>query len=229
MPPRPTVLLFDIDGTLLLTRGAGRRAFERAFAGVTGRGDACAALSFGGMTDRGIARAGLTAIGHQCEESAVERLFERYLEALAEELARTPRDTVLPGVRALLDALAPHSHLAIGLGTGNLRRGAEAKLRHAELWERFGFGGFGCDHEQRDELLRIGAARGAALLGCAPSACRVIVIGDTARDVIAARDIGAECVAVETGSVALDALRSAGPCTVFRDLTAPGLRERLLG
>ncbi len=226
---RPTILLFDIDGTLLLTGGAGRRAFERAFAQVTGRRDACDGLSFGGMTDRGIARAGLAALGREVDEATIEALFARYLDALADELLRTPKYTIMPGVRALIAALAGHSHVAIGLGTGNLRRGAEAKLRHGQLWELFAFGGFGCDHEQRDELLRIGASRGAQHLGCAYRDCRIVVIGDTARDVIAAQQIGAECIAVETGGVTAEALRGAGPCAVFRDLNAEGLLERLLG
>jgi phosphoglycolate phosphatase len=228
MGRRPTVLLFDIDGTLLLTGGAGRRAFERAFATVTGRSDACAGFSFGGMTDRGIARQGLTALGHQADDALVELLFGHYLEALADELARTPNYTVMPGVRELLAALVPHG-LALGLGTGNLRRGAEAKLRVGQLWEHFTFGGFGCDHEQRGELLRIGAERGAEQLRCAPAECRVVVIGDTVRDVTAAQQIGADCVAVETGGVAGDALRSAGACTVFRDLSQPGVLAYLLG
>jgi phosphoglycolate phosphatase len=229
MGRRPTVLLFDIDGTLLLTGGAGRRAFERAFATMTGRGDACAGFSFGGMTDRAIAREGLLALGRAVEEALVERLFEHYLDALREELLRTQNYTVMPGVRELLAALSPHRHLALGLGTGNLRRGAEAKLRHGQLWDPFTFGGFGCDHEQRGELLRRGAERGAERLRSALDDCRVVVIGDTARDVAAAQQIGAECVAVETGGVAADALRKAGSCTVFRDLRQPGVLEHLVG
>ena len=81
--PRPTVLLFDIDGTLLDTGGCGRRAVERAFALRHGRADACAALSFGGMTDRAIARAGLLAIGAEATAQAIDHLLAAYLEALA--------------------------------------------------------------------------------------------------------------------------------------------------
>ena len=229
MPSRPTLLLFDLDGTLLLTGGAGRRAFERAFAQLTGRRDACDGIAFGGMTDRAIARAGLAALGREPDEALLEQLFECYLAALADELARTTGYTIMPGVPALLAALGRHAHLSLGLGTGNLRRGAEAKLRHGQLWEPFAFGGFGCDHEQRGELLRIGAQRGAERLGRALRECRVVVIGDTPRDVLAAQQIGAECLAVETGGVAADALREAGPCTVFRDLSEPGALELLVG
>lgn len=226
---RPTVLLFDIDGTLLLTGGAGRRSFRRAFEEVTGRPDACDHFSFAGMTDRAIAREGLAALGREADAQTVERLFESYLAALADELVRTPNYTVMPGVREVLSALTGHSHLAIGLGTGNLRRGAEAKLRHGSLWESFGFGGFGCDDEQRSALLERGAERGAALLGTARSDCRVVVIGDTVRDVAAAQAIGATCIGVETGGVSSDTLLAAGAALACADLTHADVLPHLIG
>jgi phosphoglycolate phosphatase-like HAD superfamily hydrolase len=226
---RATVLLFDIDGTLLLSGGAGRRAFARAFAEVTGRKDACDGFSFGGMTDRAIARQGLSALSRPVDEATIEQLFEAYLHALADELSRTTGYTIMPGVHALLDRLAGIGELAIGLGTGNLRRGAEAKLRHGALWERFAFGGFGCDHEERSELLRRGAERGAALLGRPVGDCRVVVIGDTVRDVHAAHAIEATCIGVATGGVAPETLAQAGAAAVFRDLAQPGVLEQLLG
>lgn len=225
---RPTVFLFDIDGTLLLTGGAGRRSFERAFKEVTGHPEALQGLSFAGMTDRGIARAGLQALGRAPDEHTVERLFEAYLHALADELARTPKYTIMPGVRELLAELTQVSDIALGLGTGNLRRGAEAKLRHGALWEHFTFGGFGCDHELRAELLRRGAERGAQALGLPLAACRLVVIGDTVRDVDAAHAIGAECIGVETGGVTASVLRAAGAHAVYRDLTERGVLESLL-
>lgn len=225
---RPTVLLFDIDGTLLLTGGAGRRAFARAFTEVTGRADACSHFSFAGMTDRAIARQGLVAVGREPDAATVEMLFEHYLAALLDELARTPQYTIMPGVQPLLAELLRHRHVAIGLGTGNLRLGAQAKLRHGGLWDHFTFGGFGCDHEERGELLRRGAERGAATLGLPLSDCRIVVIGDTVRDVSAAHAIGATCVAVETGGVASDVLLSAGAHVAYRDLTQRGVLDHLL-
>lgn len=224
---RPTVLLFDIDGTLLLTGGAGRTAFARAFAEVTGRDDACDGFSFAGMTDLAIARLGLSAVGRAVDEVTVARLFESYLAALQEELPRR-QHTVFPGVRELLDKLAPARHCAIGLGTGNLRRGAEAKLRHVQLWDSFAFGGFGCDHEERAELLRAGAARGAERLGLPLSECRVVVIGDTVRDVAAAHALGAECIGVETGGVSSAALRAAGAHAAVCDLRDQSVLSILL-
>ncbi|MDB4989220.1 MAG: Hydrolase, haloacid dehalogenase-like family protein [Myxococcaceae bacterium] len=228
MPAKPTVLLFDIDGTLLLSGGAGRRSFERAFFAVTGSVDVLREFSFGGMTDHGIARLGLEKLALAVDAQTVERIFEHYLRALADELPRTPKFTIMPGVHALIAKLTGQPNVALGLGTGNLKRGAEAKLRHAQLWDAFSFGGFGCDHEVRSELIRIGAERGAAALNVPRSECRVVVIGDTVRDVAAAHDNGAECIAVETGGVARTVLSDAGARAVYADLTDPEILALLL-
>jgi phosphoglycolate phosphatase-like HAD superfamily hydrolase len=133
------------------------------------------------------------------------------------------------GVEAVLDASAAVPNVAIGLGTGNVRAGARAKLERLGLHHRFAFGGFGCDHEVRARLLGIGAERGAAHLGRPLDACRVVVIGDTPRDVAAARAIAAEVVAVATSAFTVDALRAAGATAAFPDLAAEGVLEAVLG
>jgi len=135
---------------------------------------------------------------------------------------------VLAGIEAALDASAA-AGAAVGLGTGNLRDGARLKLSRVGLHERFAFGGFGCDDEARPALLRVGAERGAQALGAPLGACRVVVIGDTPRDVAAAQAIGAECIAVATGSFSTEALRACSPSWVFRDLAAEGAIPALLG
>ena len=160
---KPTVLLFDIDGTLMDSGGAGRRSIERAFERRHARRDACAAIRFGGMTDRAIARAGLEAIGVPPTPEAIDDLLAAYLDALAEELP-TSQARVHAGIEAALDAAAA-AGAAVGLGTGNLHDGARLKLSRVGLFDRFGFGGFGSDDEDRAMLLRIGAMRGAASLG----------------------------------------------------------------
>jgi phosphoglycolate phosphatase len=157
----------------------------------------------------------------------VDAILATYLDALADEVARASAFRVLPGVDAVLRRLARVDGVAVGLGTGNLRRGAQLKLARAALDARFAFGGFGCDHEDRAELLRIGAARGAATLGVGVDDCRIVVVGDTPLDVAAARAIGAECVAVGTSGVALDVLRAAGATHVFADLTETGVPAAL--
>jgi len=226
--PQPTIVLFDIDGTLILTGGAGRRAFECSFRGVLGRADSLASFSFGGMTDRAIARMGLERAGEPADDARIDALLEAYLNALRDELAQKPNYRVMPRVREVVVAARAHPHIAMGLGTGNLKRGAEAKLRHGGLWELFDFGGFGCDHENRTELLRAGAVRGAAQLGQPLSACRVVVVGDTVRDVVAAHGIAAECIGVETGGISAQALREAGAHAVFSDLSAPGALDAIV-
>jgi phosphoglycolate phosphatase len=222
---RGTVILFDVDGTLVLTGGAGRRALSRAFDEVCGSRDALAGVRLGGMTDRLIVREGLRAIGWAHDPRLVDRVLETYLTHLPEEVARSSNYRVLPGVHAVVDAVAEASSggapLALGLGTGNMRRGAEIKLERGGLGAAFPFGGFGCDHEDRAELLRAGVTRGAKHLGEPADRCRVVVVGDTPRDVHAARAIGAECVCVGTGGFEPDELLRLGATAAFADLTDP--------
>lgn len=217
---QPTVYLFDIDGTLLATGGAGRRAMEAAFAAVTGRSDACAGFSFAGMTDRAIARAGFIAVAQSVSEERIDQLLHAYLQSLAAEVQASHGYRVLPGVPEVLSRLQTRPLCAIGLGTGNIRAGATIKLQRGALERHFEFGGFGCDHEDRAELLRIGAERGASRLGRPRAGCRVVVIGDTVRDVAAALAIGAECIGVGTSGTPLAELRQAGAVAVYEDLTA---------
>jgi phosphoglycolate phosphatase-like HAD superfamily hydrolase len=225
---KPTVLLFDIDGTLIETGGAGRRSIERAFERRFGRRDACASFPFGGMTDRAIVRSGLGAIGEAATEEAIDDLIAVYLEVLADEMARAADCRLHRGIEPALDA-ARAARCAIGLGTGNVREGARLKLERVGIYDRFAFGGFGSDHEIRPELLRVGAERGARALGAPLAACRVVVIGDTPKDVAAAQAIGAECVAVATGSFTAAALAACGPEHVFRDLDDEGALAAMLG
>ncbi len=218
---QPTVLLFDIDGTLIDAGGAGRRSMERAFGRVTGRPDACSHFGFDGMTDRAIVRRGLQAIGRPAEEADIDEVVDAYLAALAIEIASSPGYTTHPGVHEALEH-GERAGCAIGLGTGNVRRGAAIKLDRSGLFPRFAFGGFGCDHEDRAELIRVGAARGAERLGRALVECRVVVIGDTPKDVAAAIAIGAESLAVATGRYDLAALAAAGATAAFARLDEPG-------
>jgi phosphoglycolate phosphatase-like HAD superfamily hydrolase len=131
------------------------------------------------------------------------------------------------GIHAALDAAVSHG-CAMGLGTGNVEVGARVKLARAGLADRFTFGGFGSDHEDRAELIRIGAERGAQHLGRALGACRVVVIGDTPKDVRAAQAIGAESFAVATGPFSTEQLARTAPTHVFEHLGAPGAIEALL-
>ena len=224
---RSTVILFDIDGTLVTCGGAGRRAMEAAFLDRIGRGDVCN-FSFNGATDRAIARRGLEAAGVPVTAEAVDALLERYLEHLGRTLSDAPAYRVLRGVVELLDRIEGTAGLAVGLGTGNVERGARAKLARGGIAERFTFGGFGDDHEERARLLEAGAARGAARLGVDRTRCRVVVVGDTPRDVEAARAIGAEAIGVATGGERPEVLLAHGARAAFEDLSDPSIVAILL-
>ena len=224
-----TIVLFDLDGTLVLTGGAGRRALDRAFVDVCGCPDALSSIQFGGMTDRAIARIGLRAAGWDETLENMERVLGRYLEHLREEVRRSEGYRIMPGVLELLDQLGQNSDVGLGLGTGNIERGAEIKLVRGDLFHRFAFGGFGSDAEDRAELLLFGVERGAAYLGTRVSECRVVVVGDTPRDIDAAKAIGAACVAVATGGHTVDELRASGAPVAVSDLSQSETLAAIVG
>ena len=221
----PTIYLFDIDGTLVSTGGVGRRALEAAFAQRYGQ-PGNFGFGFDGMTDRAIVALALQelrpAVAGGDYESEIDSLLDLYTVALAAETQSSAHSFVVhDGAPDVLDALEPvrqRRAAVVGLGTGNIRRGAEIKLGAVGLYERFAFGGFGCDHHDRARLLAVGAARGAALLGRDLANCNVLVVGDTPKDVAAARAIGAACLAVATGRYSQAELRASGA-----DYTAPTL------
>lgn len=225
---RPTVVLFDIDGTLVVTGGAGRRAMASAFDELYRRPDALDGVPLGGMTDFSIVRRGLENVGATADVDAIEQLLAHYLEHLPAEIAASAGYRVMPGVHDAVE-LALAEGFAVGLGTGNVRRGATIKLSRGGLDGAFAFGGFGCDHEDRVELLRAGLRRGAENLGVHEDACRLVVIGDTHRDVAAAMALGAECIGVGTGGVAPARLLELGARSAFDDLTCRGVREAIRG
>jgi phosphoglycolate phosphatase len=219
---RPTVALFDIDGTLIVTGGTGRRSVNRAFGKLHGRADACDSFGFDGMTDRLIARTGLEAIGVEATPDAIDAWLAEYLIALADEVSRADgaRFRLLPGMERAI-AAALDAGMAVGLGTGNVREGVG-------VHHHFRFGGFGCDAEARPEVIRLGAERGAAELAVPLAECRVVVIGDTPRDVHAAESIGAECIAVATGTYSVEQLRASGAQHTFADFSEPIALSALL-
>ena len=226
---RPTVLLFDIDGTLLSTGGAGRRAFVRTCAERLGRPDACSGFRFDGMTDRGIVRKTLEAIDLEPTEAAIDELLAAYVSVLEDEVARAPEYRIHAGMERALSAARAREGVAVGLGTGNIREGARVKLSRGGLYHHFPFGGFGCDHEHRPTLIEIGAPRRAERLGAPLASCRVVIIGDTPADVAAAAAMGAESIGVGTGNFTPAALLACGATHAFQDLATPGALEALLG
>lgn len=213
-----TLVLFDIDGTLITSGGAGRRAMERALAAAGCRG---LQFSMAGMTDRAIVRRALQAEALEAEDGLIEEILSRYLAILQVTLGNQVQ--MLRGVQPLIDELAAWPEVQMGLGTGNLAAGAEIKLRPTGLWPRFAFGGFGCDAERRPELLAVAARRGAQVAGTALEHCRVVVVGDTVHDVDAAKANGFACVAVASGGNDRATLAGAAP-----ELLVDSLEERQL-
>lgn len=213
-----TLVLFDIDGTLITSGGAGRRAMERALAAAGFRNPG---FSMAGMTDRAIVRKALAGDGLSACDVLVGEILSRYLQILEASLGQQVQ--LLRGAQALIDELAGWPQLFLGLGTGNVAAGAEIKLRATGLWPRFAFGGFGCDAEKRADLLAVAAGRGAQVAGLPLDRCRVVVIGDTVRDVAAARANGFACVAVASGGNDRATLAGAAP-----ELLIDSLEERQL-
>lgn len=227
---RPTVLLFDIDGTLITTGGVGRKALNAAFKQLHGRDDACQ-FPLDGMTDRKIFRMGLEALGLEPAPELIDALTALYLKNLEGEIERADLKTyrLHDGMRPAVEQALMDARIAVGLGTGNIKQGAKLKLGRVGVFEHFTFGGFGCDAEDRAELIRIGAERGAAQLKAPREGCRVVVIGDTPKDVAAAKAIGAECIGVGTGSYTAAQLMDAGADAAYRTLAEPGALRTLLG
>ena len=231
----PLLVLFDIDGTLIDTAGAGRRAIERAFEQVYGV-DATKrprdGVRYAGMTDpiifRNLARALGVGAAEQRRDRA--RLLDAYLESLEEEMGREdPRRRVLPGVAELLRRLSTRNDVYLGLLTGNIEAGARIKLSPFGLNDYFRGGGFGSDHPDRPEIARLACEKLSRSFGVDFPAARVVVIGDTEHDVACARANGYRAVAVESGWVPREDLEQAGPDALFTDLSDLPTVIRALG
>ena len=218
---KPALVLFDIDGTLLLSGRAGMRAMTRAFQQAFDISDAFAGESFGGRTDsylvsKAFARAGVpdTVANHH-------RFRDTYLPLLAEEIQHPGQGHkgLMPGARELLEALEDHDHLHLALLTGNYREAAEIKLQHFELWHFFEWGAFSDDHADRNELVPIAKSRAETYDIPVAAIARVIVIGDTPHDIECARVAGATSIAVATGGYTMEQLKAAGANEVLPDLS----------
>jgi beta-phosphoglucomutase-like phosphatase (HAD superfamily) len=229
----PTILLFDIDGTLVTTDGVGRRAIEKAFAQRHGRHDVVS-FSFSGMTDKAIVRDGLLALGKRFAsdvalQAEMDATLAFYLRVLEQEAATHGGIRIHEGIVRALDLAEGRPGVAVGLGTGNVREGARIKLGHAGIYHRFSFGGFGDDSISRPEILAAGARRGATQLGLPLAACRVVVVGDTPKDIAAAKAIGAACVAVATGMHSVVELEALSPTLACENLADPRSDAILFG
>lgn len=214
-----SLLLFDIDGTLVLTGGAGARAMALAFESVCGVPDAFRDVHMAGRTDAWILTDAAAAHGIPPDSPALGRFRDAYLHHLVMELEKPgARKGVLPGVRELLDVLADRDDVYLALLTGNYEAAARIKLEYFDLWRYFPCGAFGDDAPDRNGLLPKAVARIAACGGPSFSAADAVVVGDTPLDVACAAFSGARSIAVATGSHSVEELRAAGADAVFEDL-----------
>lgn len=212
------LLLWDIDGTLVLTGGAGIRALNRAFKQVVGLENAMDGIRPHGKTDPAIVREifiGRGAAGHSPD--TVGRILDAYVRFLPDEVRDSSSYRILPGILNFLERFKEHSGLASGLATGNVERGARIKLERGNLNSYFRFGGFGSDAENRTELVRCAAQNGMRLCGRSIPPSDTFVIGDTPLDINAGKEAGFRTIGVATSDYSREQLEAAGADLVMSD------------
>lgn len=212
-------MLFDIDGTLLDSGGAGTRSLEYAFMEVLSIESAMKGISLAGKTDVQIIREALTKHGIPSADGAIPNLINAYLKYLAVEIGAKREDVLLRqlklGARDLLDYLLSAPGLSLGLLTGNVQEGAWIKLGSFGIHRYFSFGAFGCDHEDRTKLLPIAVRMFEKISGFSVDYRDCVVVGDTPLDIGCAKPHGAYTVAVSTGHYSVSELEAAGADAVF--------------
>jgi phosphoglycolate phosphatase len=224
------LVLFDIDGTLVLTGGAGLRAMNRACEELVGHAGALEGIPVAGRTDRIILADVMDRLGRPLDEALLAALRERYIAYLEQEIEHPGHGVkaVLPGVQALLDRLTARDDVVLGLVTGNFEAGARIKLGHFGLWRYFRCGAYADDAADRNQLVpfAVDRARGCGLQEVPAS--HVLVVGDTPHDVACARATGAVAVGVATGPFSPAELVASGADVVFETLRDAEAFERLL-
>lgn len=216
------MILFDVDGTLVDTLGAGKAALETAMRSVFGETGPIDDFDFHGRTDPAIVRGLLRAAGWPDEriDDRSAAVWPVYYEQLDRELAaRDGRARTYPGVGELLERLSGDTHFAIGLVTGNMERGAWRKLRACGIAGCFGFGAFGSDSESRGDLPSIARDRGQEVHGRELDLREAVIVGDTPEDVRCGHANGTRVLAVATGRHAMAELQAYRPDMVLEDLT----------
>lgn len=216
------LILFDIDGTILRTAGAGRRAITSALTAEVSDPRLFAEVRFDGKTDPQIVREMLGAAGRPApDDMYVHALCQRYVALLEQELRHPDNPTtVMPGIFALLEQLEAEPSVVLGLLTGNVAPGAALKLRAAGIDPaRFTIGAYGSDAAHRPELPPIAAQRAEPLFGRRPHGADIVIIGDTPADIACGSGLEARAVAVATGAYTFAELEACRPHAVFADLS----------
>jgi phosphoglycolate phosphatase len=211
------LILWDIDGTLIVSHGAGVRAMEKALAQRFGVTMDLSAIDWAGRTDSWITGEVFRHVGLPDTPQNSHDYLEAYLELLPQELASGPQGQVLPGIFELLETLHHRTDLAQGLLTGNLRRGAEFKLTHYKVWHYFEFGAFADDSPLRNDLGPHALRRAKEKHAVEFTPDRTVIIGDTPHDIECGKVIGAHTIAVATGKFSVQELSAHQPTAVFED------------
>ena len=223
------LLLFDIDGTLITSGGAGEAALKDAMRSRFDVEEDLNGIILAGATDARIARELLQKHSIAVSTENVAALLDTYLGHLVERIGRHD-GKLLPGILPLLNALSERSDAVLALLTGNVSRGAEIKLTHYGVWDFFEFGAFADDHHDRNELGKFARARALERHGEEFPPSRIYVIGDTPKDIECGRAIGAFTVAIATGHYSSAELRDHAPDFLFEDLSDTArVVELLLG
>jgi phosphoglycolate phosphatase-like HAD superfamily hydrolase len=213
------LVLFDIDATLLHTNAVGIRAFAKALEIEFGIPDGTAGLKFAGRTDTGLIREIFGKHGVEMSPKNTQRFFDCYAHWLAHWLIDGQGRVCAGATHLIREFNAMPEPPVIGLLTGNIRLGAELKLRHFDLWDLFTTGAFADDHEDRNEIAAVAHKRANELLGQPLRGDEILVIGDTPHDIACGRAIGAKVLAVATGTSPLADLLAHKPDWAVTDLT----------
>jgi phosphoglycolate phosphatase len=212
--------LFDIDGTLLVTGGAGAVAWQRAFRELHGIEANIEEHTHAGMTDPEIAEIVFReVIGRDGSDAERAQAIGAYLNHLADAVAESPGYRVMPGIEELLPRLAEQGVL-LGIVTGNIEAAAHLKLARGDLNRFFAFGGYGSDSRDRTELTKRAIQRGGEVSGHPLDRAATIAAGDTPRDVKAGHGAGIKVVGVATGQYSVEELREAEADWAIADVTA---------
>ena len=212
------LFLFDIDGTLISSGGAGEAALKDAMLSRFGVEEDLDGIILAGATDGRIARELLEKHSISVSPENVSALLDTYLGHLTERIGRHD-GRLLPGIVSLLNVLSERTDVVLALLTGNVSRGAKIKLTHYGVWDFFEFGAFADDHHDRNELGKFARARALERHGEDFPPSRIYVIGDTPKDIECGRAIGACTVAIATGHYSSAELRDHAPDFLFEDLS----------